>query len=89
MKNYGRESETVEFKKNTSELKEGCISMTAMLNKHGVGTVYFGVKNNGDAAGQDVSETTLRDVSSAIARYTFLYLLSLLNIIFYPQLITC
>ena len=69
MKNYGVETEMIEFKKSTSELKEGCVSIAAMLNKHGVGTLYFGVKNNGDAVGQDVSEETLRDVSSGIARY--------------------
>lgn len=39
-----------------------------MLNKHGEGTVYFGVKNNGDVIGQnDLNENTLRDVSRKIA----------------------
>ena len=46
--NIGIENETLEFKKSTSELIEGVISLAAMLNKHGEGTVYFGVKNNGD-----------------------------------------
>lgn len=32
-----------------------------MLNKHGEGTIYFGVKNNGDVIGQkDLNENTLR-----------------------------
>lgn len=51
-----RESETVEFKKTTAQLKEGVISLCAMLNKHGEGTVYFGVKDDGSIAGQDVGK---------------------------------
>ena len=58
--NLGLESETIEFKKSTSELHDGIISLSAMLNKHGEGTVYFGVKNNGDIVGQkDLTENTL------------------------------
>lgn len=39
-----------------------------MLNKHGEGILYFGVKNNGDVIGQkDINENTLRDVSRKIA----------------------
>ena len=66
--NLGLESEKVEFKKSTSELVEGVISISSMLNKHGEATVYFGVKNNGDIIGQkDLNENTLRDVSRKIA----------------------
>ena len=66
--NLGLESEKIEFKKSTSELVEGIISLSAMLNKHGEGTVYFGVKNNGDVVGQkDLNENTLRDISRKIA----------------------
>lgn len=65
--NLGIETEVLEFKKSTSELKEACVSISAILNKHGVGTLYFGVKNNGDVVGQAVSENTLRDVSHRIA----------------------
>ena len=39
-----RETEVVEFKKTTSELKEGVISLASMLNKNRYGTWYFGVK---------------------------------------------
>lgn len=66
MINLGKESELVEFKKSTSELNEAIISISAMLNKNGKGKVYFGVKNNGDAIGQQVSENTLRDISRKI-----------------------
>lgn len=66
--NLGFESEKIEFKKSTSELIEGIISISAMLNKHGEATLYFGVKNNGDIIGQsDLNENTLRDVSRKIA----------------------
>lgn len=66
MLNLGLESEVLEFKKSTSELNEGIISIVAMLNKSGKGTLYFGVKNNGDAVGQPYSENTLRDISRKI-----------------------
>lgn len=64
--NLGKESETLEFKKSTSELKEGMISIASILNKHGVGTLYFGVKPNGDVVGQTVAESSIRDVSRAV-----------------------
>lgn len=61
--NLGKESETLEFKKTSGEVKEGMVSIASILNKHGVGTLYFGVKPNGDVIGQDVSDSSLRDVS--------------------------
>lgn len=66
MINLGKESETIEFKKSTSELNEGIVSIGAILNKHGKGTLYFGVKNDGDAIGQQISDNTLRDISGKI-----------------------
>ena len=65
--NIGYETETVEFKKSTGELKEGIISLSSMLNKHSEGTVYFGVKNNGDVIGQEIGDRTLRAVSQMVA----------------------
>ena len=62
----GSETEQMEFKKSTGELKEGVISIVSILNKHGKGRLYFGVKNNGQIIGQDVGEDTLRTVSKAI-----------------------
>jgi ATP-dependent DNA helicase RecG len=62
-----RESETLELKKSTSELKQAVISIAAMLNKHGNGKLYFGVRNDGTVVGQQVGEATLREVSRAIA----------------------
>ncbi len=64
--NLGKETETLEFKKSTSEIKAAMISIASILNKHGIGTLYFGVKPNGDVVGQNVSESSLRDVSRAV-----------------------
>ena len=63
------ESEAIEFKKSLAELSEGLISIAAILNKHGGGELWFGVKNDGRPVGMDVSETTLRKVSQAIAAH--------------------
>jgi ATP-dependent DNA helicase RecG len=65
----GRETETIEYKKSTGELKQGIVSIVAILNKHNKGELYFGVRNDGVAAGQDISEKTLRDISQAIANH--------------------
>ena len=67
--NLGEETEMIEFKKTTGELKEGIISIAAILNKHGSGHLYFGVKNNGDVIGQAIEDTTLRTVSQAIRNH--------------------
>lgn len=64
--NLGKESENVEFKKSTGEMKAAMVSISSILNKRGIGTLYFGVKPNGDVIGQDVSESSLRDVSRAV-----------------------
>ncbi|MHB2026914.1 MAG: AlbA family DNA-binding domain-containing protein [Elusimicrobiota bacterium] len=61
------ESETLEFKRSTSELKEGVISTAAILNKRQKGELYFGVRNDGVALGQTVSERTIREVSRALS----------------------
>lgn len=65
--NLGPETELVEHKRSTGELEEGIASMASILNKHGRGTLYFGVLNNGDVVGQQVSDSTLRKVSQTIA----------------------
>lgn len=62
-----QETETMELKKSTSELKEAIISLVAMLNKHQRGGVIFGIRNDGTVVGQQVSDKTIRDVSKAIA----------------------
>ena len=63
--NLGRETETLEFKKSTGELKEGIISIGAILNKHQKGELYFGVRPDGTPIGQEISEKTLRESLAA------------------------
>ena len=63
------ESETVELKKGLAELKEGLVSIAAILNKHGAGELWFGVAPNGKPVGLDVTDKTLRDLSQAIAAH--------------------
>ena len=65
----GKENEVLEFKRTTGELKEGIISMAAMLNKHGGGELYFGVNRDGRPLGLNVSDKTLRDVSQAVGNH--------------------
>jgi ATP-dependent DNA helicase RecG len=61
------ESATLEFKATTGELKEGCQTLSGMLNHKG-GKVLFGVKNDGRLVGQQVTEKTLRDMQSEIRK---------------------
>ncbi len=65
--NIGMETETIEFKKTTGELKEGIISLAAMLNKNGRGVLYFGVRNDGEVVGQQIGDRTMREISQGIA----------------------
>ncbi len=64
-----KESETLELKKSTSELKEGIISIASILNKHKMGQLYFGIKNNGTVIGQQIGQDTIRDISQAISNH--------------------
>ena len=67
--NLGHETETLEFKKTTGELKEGVVSIAAILNKHQKGELYFGIKPDGTPIGQQISEKALRDISQEIANH--------------------
>lgn len=65
--NIGMETELIEFKKSTGELKEGIISLASMLNKNGRGALYFGVRNDGEIVGQQIGDRTMREISQGIA----------------------
>ena len=67
--NLGIETETLEFKKSTGELKEAVQSICAILNKHRHGELYFGVMANGIPVGQIVTEESLREVSQKIKNF--------------------
>lgn len=43
--NLGKENEEVEFKQSTSELVDAMKAISAMLNKHGYGMIYFGASD--------------------------------------------
>jgi ATP-dependent DNA helicase RecG len=60
------ETEHREYKKSTAELNRGTDAIAAILNKHHGGTLYFGVKPDGEVIGQQISDKTLREVSQAI-----------------------
>lgn len=64
-----RETEELEFKKTLSELKEGLISLSSMLNKSGHGIVYFGVKNDSSISGLQIGKDSTSDVSKEIKNY--------------------
>ncbi len=64
--NLGIENEYQEFKEGLGQLDKGLKSLTAMLNKHGQGTVYFGVKDNGDVCGLLIGKETLMDIRNRI-----------------------
>jgi len=61
-----REDETTEFKKTTGELNAAMVSLSAIINKHGYGTIYFGLKNDGTPCQFTITDTTIRDVSRKV-----------------------
>ncbi len=65
-----KESETIEFKKSTAEVKGAVVSIAAMLNKHGRGEVYFGIDDDGKVLGQSIGRTTIKDVTQAVVDNT-------------------
>ena len=64
--NLGIEDEFTEFKESLSQLDKGLKSITAMLNKHGEGSVYFGVSDNGEVCGMIIGKDTLMDIRNRI-----------------------
>ncbi len=66
MTNIGRETETVEFKEGIGQLDKGVKALSAMLNRHHHGTVFFGVNDSGDVIGMDVGDSTLEKFRNAI-----------------------
>ena len=55
-----REDERTEFKRTTGELNEGMVSLTAILNKHREGTLYFGLRNDGRPVPFEITDSTVR-----------------------------
>lgn len=65
--NVGNESEYLENKESLSQLDKGIKSLTAMLNKHYAGTVYFGTYDDGTVKGLQLGKRSLDDVRERIA----------------------
>lgn len=59
------ESNTLELKRSTAELREALQSVCAFLNGAG-GKVLIGVKPDGTVVGQQVSEKTMREIAQAM-----------------------
>ena len=59
----GGESETVEFKKSTAQLTRAGETLCAFLNSQG-GRVFIGVTPEGRAVGQQITDSTLREVAA-------------------------
>ena len=66
--NLGIESEILEFKETTGELHQAIESIVSILNKHGYGELYFGVKDNGEVKGQIVKDSTIKTVVDGLMR---------------------
>ena len=61
-----RESKNCEFKKSCGEAIDSMKSVCTMLNKYGEGVIYYGVKNDGSLVKNEISDSSLRDISRAI-----------------------
>ena len=61
-----REDERNEYKRTTGELNEGMVSISAILNKHRKGTLFFGLRNDGTPVKFEINDSTVRDVSRKI-----------------------
>ena len=59
------ESETLELKRTTGELRQAMETLCGFLNQSG-GTVLIGVAPNGKILGQQVTDNTLHDVTTAL-----------------------
>lgn len=60
------ENENLELRKSLKLLKEGIISLSAMLNKSGFGVVYFGINDDGKVIGLDIGKKTIEDITHEI-----------------------
>lgn len=61
------ETDSVEFKETTGQLERGMETLCAFLNGNG-GTVLFGINDKKIIIGQEVADTTKRNIADAISR---------------------
>lgn len=60
------ENMLIEYKRSLSQLKEGVISLSSMLNKNHKGELYFGITNDKKPFQFKITSKTLSDVSNEI-----------------------
>lgn len=75
------ENEYIEHKKSTAELDGSMESISAILNKHGRGTLYFGTLSDGTIIGQQCSEKTAQIISNRIFESV--------RPVIYPSIVIC
>lgn len=61
------ETQSVEFKKSTGQLKSACETACAFLNTSG-GTILLGVSDEGKILGQEVADKTKREIGLELAK---------------------
>lgn len=63
------ESDSLEFKETTGQLNRGMETGCAFLNSEGGGYLLFGVTDKGIIRGQEVTDSTRRDIATAIWKF--------------------
>ena len=61
-----KENEEIEFKESLAQLDKGLKSLSSMLNKNNHGSIYFGIKDNGDICGVSIGNNTLKDIRQRV-----------------------
>ncbi len=61
------ESDILEFKKSTSQLKEAVMTLCGFLNHQG-GSVLIGINNNGQILGQEISDNTRQEIARELSK---------------------
>lgn len=64
--NIGKENEQIEFKESLNNLEDGLKGIVAILNKHNKGTLYFGVRDDGEVIGGDFTSQKIREIHNHI-----------------------
>lgn len=85
MVQLGSENETTEFKKDLGQLDKGILSLTAMINRHNRGTVYFGVDDDGTVVGVKPASNHLEKIRNNIRSSVFPQILVDISILETPE----
>jgi ATP-dependent DNA helicase RecG len=61
-----KESEIIEFKQSLATIDDAIKTISSMLNKHHRGTIYFGIKDDGEIIGIILTDKNKRDIVEKI-----------------------